>query len=48
MVIKLRLERGYFVKLTFTCYNCLKKMTLVSRVITLQMKEHLHHSILGG
>lgn len=40
MGIKLRLEKDYSVKLTFTCYNCMKGMTRVSRVITLEIKEH--------
>lgn len=33
MNIELRVDKDYSVKLIFKCYNCSKRMTLVSRVI---------------
>lgn len=39
MYIKVRLEKDYSVKLTFTCYNCIEWMTLAFRGIILEMKE---------
>ena len=48
MCIKVRLEKAYSVKLTFTCYNCIERMTVASRGRILEMKERFRHSILGG
>ena len=48
MYIKVRLEKDYSVKLTFTRYNCIERMTLAFRGIILEMKERFRHSILCG